>query len=87
MSSSTVNISFNKDLLEQIDAAAKAESRSRSELLREAARFYIERKSRWAKIFDYGTAVAAEKRIAEDDVLAEIKAHRNSVKRYDFRSF
>jgi hypothetical protein len=35
---STVNISFREDLLNEIDEVARAESRSRSELLREAAR-------------------------------------------------
>ncbi|MCH2342811.1 MAG: ribbon-helix-helix domain-containing protein [Pseudomonas sp.] len=38
MSTVTVNISFQNDLLAAIDAEAKRESRSRSELLREAAR-------------------------------------------------
>lgn len=41
METVTVNISFRKDLLESIDNAAKHESRSRSELIREAARLYI----------------------------------------------
>ena len=36
MKSSTVNISFNDDLLEKIDKVAREESRSRSELIREA---------------------------------------------------
>jgi len=45
MDTTTVNISFKTDLLKQIDKTAKAESRSRSELIREAAREYIEKKS------------------------------------------
>ena len=36
----TVNISFQDRLLAEIDAEAKRESRTRSELLREAARLY-----------------------------------------------
>ena len=51
MKSSTVNISFNDELLAKIDKVAKQESRSRSELIREAARAYIERKNKWNKIF------------------------------------
>lgn len=42
MKTVTVNISFRKDLLESIDAVAKRESRTRSELIREAARRYID---------------------------------------------
>ncbi len=45
MNTNTVNIAFKKDLLELIDKIAKTESRSRSELIREAARMYIERKN------------------------------------------
>ena len=44
MESSIVNISFNDELLKQIDATAREGSRSRSELIREAARSYIEHK-------------------------------------------
>jgi len=51
MKSSTVNISFSDDLLKKIDRVAREESRSRSELIREAARGYIDRKRRWKQIF------------------------------------
>lgn len=44
MAVNTVNISFQKDLLSQLDQAAKEESRSRSEIIREAARLYLEGK-------------------------------------------
>lgn len=43
METVTVNISFKKSLLEEIDKAAKQEMRTRSEFLREAARAYIEK--------------------------------------------
>ncbi|MGB5156448.1 MAG: ribbon-helix-helix domain-containing protein [Desulfobacterales bacterium] len=49
MDASTVNISFKKDLLQMIDQIAKEEARSRSELIREAARMYIERKKGGSK--------------------------------------
>lgn len=76
MKVNTVNISFQKDLLEQIDDIAKEESRSRSELIREAARMYIERKNKWKKIFEFGELKARSKKIREDDILKEIKKHR-----------
>lgn len=44
MAVSTVNISFQEDLLKQIDSIARDEARTRSELIREAARIYIESK-------------------------------------------
>jgi len=80
MAVSTVNISFQDDLLQKIDQIARVESRSRSELLREAARMYIERKQRWAAIFSYSKEIAGKTQLSEDDILNEIKAHRTSKK-------
>jgi CopG family transcriptional regulator / antitoxin EndoAI len=74
----TVNISFQEDLLADIDKLAEKEHRSRSELLREAARLYIERRDRWNKIFVWGDALAKEKGLSEQDVAAEIQAYRKS---------
>jgi CopG family transcriptional regulator / antitoxin EndoAI len=73
---STVNISFNPDLLEQIDQVAQEESRSRSELIREAARSYIERKRRWAQIFKVGAQTSKTRALTPGDVATEIRAYR-----------
>lgn len=78
MKSQAVNISFKKDLLKRIDDAAKEESRSRSELLREAARIYIERKERWKDIFSYGDVITREKGFREEDLKKEIKSYRKN---------
>ena len=71
-----VNISFREDLLREIDQVARSESRSRSELLREAARLYIDRKKRMTAIVDSMRQVASERGITEEDVAAEIAAYR-----------
>jgi putative PIN family toxin of toxin-antitoxin system len=76
MKSSTVNISFSDDLLRKIDQVAREESRSPSELIREAARGYIDRKRRWKQIFDFGKMNAAKKKITESDIETEISAYR-----------
>jgi metal-responsive CopG/Arc/MetJ family transcriptional regulator len=76
MNTNTVNIAFKKDLLELIDKIAKQESRSRSELIREAARMYIERKNKWEMIFEFGGVKAKENNLTENDVLNEIKEYR-----------
>jgi len=81
MKSSTVNISFSDDLLKKIDQVAREESRSRSELIREAARGYIDRKHRWKQIFDFGKMNAAMKGIAEADIETEIAAYRREKKK------
>ena len=81
MNSTTVNISFHKSLLKDIDAIANSESRSRSELLREAARMYIDRKKRWEDIFAHGRSLAKRKNLTEKDLAAEIRRHRSSKRR------
>ena len=64
----TVNISFKKNLLSEIDAVAKQESRSRSELLREAARFYIQKTNRWQQIFQMVAVRAQTARLTEQQL-------------------
>jgi len=81
MKSSTVNISFNDDLLKQIDRVAEEESRSRSELIREAARGYIERRHRWRQIFHSGKMKTAEQGMVESDIESEIAAYRREKKK------
>ena len=76
METTTVNISFKKDLLKQIDKIAQVELRSRSELIREAARAYIERKNEWSEIFNFGHKQASKLHLSPEDVMAEISKYR-----------
>ena len=76
MGNVTVNISFQDKLLREIDRVARNESRSRSELVREATRAYIQRKERWAEILALGRDVAKKKGLRPEDVSKEIAAYR-----------
>ena len=76
MSATTVNISFQKELLADIDRVAKKEARSRSELLREATRMYLDRKKRWDHIFSFGQKQTAQQGLTPADVNKAIKAVR-----------
>ncbi len=73
---SAVNISFRRDLLNQIDEVARTESRSRSELVREAARMYIERKRRMDSVIESIREAVRQRGITEEDVAAEVAAVR-----------
>jgi metal-responsive CopG/Arc/MetJ family transcriptional regulator len=77
MSAHTVNISFQNELLEQIDSIAKEESRSRSEIIRESARMYIKRKKRWKTLFAIGEYLQTRNGITEQDIIEEIRAVRS----------
>ena len=76
----TVNISFREDFLVQIDQIANNESRTRSELIREAVRLYINRKKEIEKIFQLGKQIGSTLDISEKDVMKEIKAYRKTKK-------
>ena len=76
MGNVTVNISFQDSLLADIDAEAKREARSRSELLREAARLYVRRQRQWADIFALGDRQTARLGLTEAMVQKEIRAAR-----------
>ena len=78
MALSTVNVAFREDLLRQIDETAKNEAKTRSELITEAARIYIERKKDWENIFAYGESVAAQYQFTEEDVNEEIQQYREA---------
>ena len=76
MKTGTVNISFQQDLLKQIDDVAAEESRTRSELVREAARMYIESKKRWKDMFAFGKRQSKSLGLKEQDVADGIRAYR-----------
>ncbi len=78
MNTVTVNISFQDALRRDIDRVARDEARSRSELLREAAREYIQRRERWVAIFAGGQKLARRRGLRPDDVAAEIEAFRGT---------
>lgn len=80
MAVTTVNISFQADLLAEIDAEAKREARSRSELLREAARVYVDRQRRWETVFNLGDAVTRAQALMGNDVAKEIASFRRERK-------
>ena len=74
----TVNLAFRDDILRKIDREADAESRSRSELIREASRQYLERKKRWQAIFALGGRWSRQNNLKPTDIEKEIKAWRKS---------
>ncbi len=76
MGSVKVSVFLQGELIAAIDKIAKKASRSRSELLREAARLYVERQQKWKEIFSFAQKVAREWELTEEDVTAEIQVHR-----------
>ncbi len=71
----TISLSIPPGMAKKIQELMKEEDRTRSELIREALRRYVEEQE-WKKIYRYGEIKAREKRITEDQVESIIDVHR-----------
>jgi metal-responsive CopG/Arc/MetJ family transcriptional regulator len=78
MAVATINLTVDGDFLEQIDAIAMNESRSRTDLIFNSVKMYIERKKRLQELFAYGERVASINKFTEEDIMDEIKNYRKS---------
>jgi CopG family transcriptional regulator/antitoxin EndoAI len=74
----TVTISLPPSLAREVDRLARAERRSRSELLREAFRQYVRRLERWDQIFTSGSEAARRGRATESAVMRAVKERRRA---------
>jgi len=71
----TVTLSLPPEMDKKISALMKKEGRTRSELLREALRRYMEEQE-WKETLKYGRMRAKEKGITEDQVEDIVDAYR-----------
>ncbi|MCD6574936.1 ribbon-helix-helix protein, CopG family [Candidatus Aerophobetes bacterium] len=70
-----ISLSLPPEMAEKIKELMKKEGRTRSELIREALRRYVEEQE-WKEIYRYGEMKAKEKGITEDQVEDIIDARR-----------
>ena len=66
-----INIAFPEGLLKEIDKESGLESRTRSELVRESVRVYLNT-ARWKRIREYGEKKKYELGIESDDQVEKI---------------
>jgi CopG family transcriptional regulator / antitoxin EndoAI len=78
---STINLSIPRDLLERADREAKKESRSRSELMREALRKYLEDRASLDNLLAYTHAHVKKLGLVPEDVEAIIQEDRKARRR------
>lgn len=75
-------MSLPADLLEKIDTTAKREYRSRSELIREALRKYVQNIEEWDELMAYGRRQARRRGITtEAQVNKLVREYRHGKKR------
>jgi CopG family transcriptional regulator/antitoxin EndoAI len=71
----TITFSLPPDMAAQVEKVMQAEGRTRSELLREALRRYLEERE-WKEIFRYGEQRARELGLTPDDVERLVDEYR-----------
>jgi predicted transcriptional regulator len=78
MAVATINLAFDDDFIKQIDLIANNESLTRTDLIYNSVKMYINRKQKLQELFVYGERVALRNNFTEDDVIEEIKKYRNN---------
>lgn len=78
----TVTISLPPKLAQQMDRVARRQGRTRSELLREAFRQYMERLQRWEDIFAWGHELGRRSDLTEEDLATAIRDERRKRRRW-----
>jgi len=78
MALATVNLAFEDDFVKQIDLIANIESLTRTDLIYNSVRMYINRKQRLQELFAYGESVAAKNNFSEEDIMGAIRECRNN---------
>ena len=78
MAVATINLAFEDDFVKQIDFIANNESLTRTDLIYNSIKMYINRKQKLQELFAYGESVSARNNFTEEDVMDEIKKYRNN---------
>ena len=78
MALGSINLTFDDDFIRQIDYFATNESLTRTDLIYNSVRMYINRKQKLQELFVYGEQIAKKNGFTEEDVMEEIKKYRNN---------
>ena len=78
MAVATINLAFEDDFVKQIDLIASNESLTRTDLIYNSVKMYINRKQKLQELFAYGESVAAKSNFTEEDIMDEIRKYRNN---------
>lgn len=76
MQTQMINLSIPKQLLKILDDQAKKEIKTRSELMRDAIRSYVNRNQQLADLFSFGQKQARKLKIKESQVQKIIDDYR-----------
>ena len=78
MATASINLSFDDDLIKQIDFFANSALITRNQLIYNSVKTYINDRQRLQELYAYGRNLAENNNFTEDDVFEEIKKYRNN---------
>jgi len=78
MALATVNLAFEDDFIKQIDYFANNESLTRTDLIYNSIKMYINRKQKLQELYAYGEKIAKENEFTEEDIINDIKEYRKN---------
>ena len=78
MADATINLSFDDDLVKQMDLIANTASITRNQLIYNSVKMYINDRQRLQELYVYGEGIAAENNFNEEDIFEAIKEYRKN---------
>ena len=78
MALATVNLAFDDDLVQKMDLIARKASITRTQLIYNSVKMYINDRQRLQELYAYGETIATKNNFTEDDVFKEIKKYRKN---------
>jgi len=76
MAVATINLAFDDDLIKQIDLIADTASITRTQLIYNSVKMYINDRQRLQELYAYGESIAKKNNFTEEDVFEEIRKYR-----------
>jgi metal-responsive CopG/Arc/MetJ family transcriptional regulator len=78
MADAIINLSFDDDLVKQMDLIANSASITRNQLIYNSVKMYINDRQKLQELYAYGENIASKNKFTEEDVFEEIKEYRKN---------
>ena len=76
MAVATINLTLDNEFLEKVDLIAKNESQTRTDLIYNSLKLYVNQKQKLQELYAYGESVSNKNNFTENDIIKEIKNYR-----------
>jgi len=78
MAVATISLSFDDALVKQMDLIANTASITRTQLIYNSVKMYLNDRQRLQELYKYGESIAKKNNITEEDVFEEISNYRKN---------